>query len=313
MSIARSLRVAAVPFTATARVTRLRRRPRLDGETRLDLVSHLDELRRRLTICAIAILGGFAVAFAVHAQIIEALTQPLGDAKPVTLGVAEPFMTAVRVSFMTALAITLPILLFQTWSFISPACKAGTRRTVAGFVAAGSVVFIGGVLFAYFFALPGAIGFLTQFDANLYDVQVRAQEYLTFAAAVLLSVGLVFQLPIALLALVRFRVLSHGNLKRNRKIAYVSLAALAVLMPGVDPVTTTMWLVPLFFLYEGTVLVAGRYERRLEKAGLATETLLERRFRAKHASDDEDIDFSGSQHADDGAEILQFRRRLGLD
>lgn len=306
MTASRTRRAAAAPLAATARVIRMRRRPKVDGSTRLDFVDHLGDLRGRLLIASITILVAFIGAFIVHGRIIEALTSPLNGVPPVTLGVAEPFMTAVRVSFMTAVAISLPVLLWQLWGFVAPACKDATRKTVALFVTAGSVLFVGGVAFGYWFALPQAVGFLTQFDAHLYDTQVRAADYLTFAAAVLLSVGLVFQLPIALLALVRFRILSHGTLKKHRRIAYVLLAALAVALPGVDPVTTTMWLVPLFFLYEGTVLIAGRYEKRLAKAGMATETMLDRKITARaerKAAEEAEIE---------DAEILEFRRTIGL-
>lgn len=87
-----------------------------------------------------------------------------------------------------------------------------------------------------------------------------------FACAVLMSVGLVFQLPVVLLALVRFRILSHSILTNNRKIAYISLMALAVAMPGVDPVTTTMWLIPLGIMFEVSVMLARRVERKARKA-----------------------------------------------
>ncbi|MCW2949479.1 MAG: Sec-independent protein translocase, TatC subunit, partial [Thermoleophilia bacterium] len=230
------------PARFAARVAK--RRGKLSREDRLDLIGHLGELRTRLMISAITVFVAAIGAFLVHKQLIAALTAPLGDTEPVTLGVAEPFMTSIKVSFMAAFAVSLPVLLWQMWSFVAPATAAGVRKTVLGFVTAGTALFVTGIAFAYLIALPNAIGFLIGFDADLYNVQVRAQEYLTFAAAVLVSVGLVFQLPIALLALVRFRVLSHGLLKKYRRYAYVALAALAVVLPGVDPVTTAMWLVP---------------------------------------------------------------------
>ena len=332
MSSATDPRDASASAGASVRSLAQRRRRKLEREDRLDLLGHLGELRTRLIVCSITLLVAAIGAFFVHKQLISALTAPLGDAKPVTLGVAEPFMTSIKVSFMAAFAISLPVLLWQLWSFVAPATAQNVRRTVLGFVLGGSVLFVVGVGFAYLIALPSAIGFLVGFDADLYNVQVRAQEYLTFAAAVLLSVGLVFQLPIGLLALVRFRVLSYGLLKKYRRYAYIVLAALAVVMPGVDPVTTCMWLVPLFVLYEGTILVAWRYERRLARDGKATETVLER-FMARRGDDDTpgareraatgsatgsptDID-GASPFADAGpiheAEILEFKRKLGLE
>lgn len=266
------------------------RRPRAEPPERLDVVGHFDELRRRLFVTLGTILGTAVVTFVFHADLVRALTRPLGDVEPVTLGVAEPFMTALRISLLAAMAISFPVLAWQGWSFVSPAWQPRIRRTVLGFAAGGSALFFTGVAFGYAIALPSAVRFLTTFDAELYDTQVRASEYLTFAAAVLLSVGLVFQLPVVLLALVRFRILSCGMMRRNRRFAYLALAVLAVVMPGVDPVTTTMWMVPLVILFEATILIAWRYERRLEREGTATETMVERllRERAERRAEDEE-------------------------
>lgn len=296
-------RLGSVPIAA-GRLLRRVRSWRSADDRRLGLVGHLGELRVRLGIAAASVFVAFIGTFAVHGWLLEQLNEPLGGAQPVTLGVAEPFMTAVRISFMAAMAVALPVLLWQIWSFVAPACERHVRRTVLGFVAAGAMLFVAGAALGYFVALPQAIGFLVGFDAELYDVQVRAQEYYTFAAAVLLSVGLVFQLPVVLLGLVRFQVLSHSMLVRHRRIAYVSLCALAVLMPGVDPVTTSMWIVPLFVLFEGTILVARRYERRLERAGLAGG---DGAAAAQHDRTEDD-----DQDEDDDADVADIERRLGL-
>ncbi|MCW2960288.1 MAG: Sec-independent protein translocase, TatC subunit [Thermoleophilia bacterium] len=247
------------------------RRTQVAADEQLKLVDHLGELRRRLVISCSSLLVGFVGVFLVHTELIALLNEPLNGLKPVTLGVAEPFMTAVKVSFMGAIGIALPILLWQLWGFIAPACEAKWRRSVAGYVATGTILFITGVTFAYIIALPQAVGFLINFDSQLYDVQVRAQEYYTFAAAVLLSVGLVFQLPVVLVSLVRFRVLKYETLRSNRRIAYVALVGLAVLMPGVDPVTTSMWIVPLAIFYEVSILLARRWDKqRIKREALAS-------------------------------------------
>ena len=234
----------------------------LDRDARVGMVDHLDELRRRLMWAIATLTLGFAGAFAVHERIIEALNAPLNGAQPVTLGIAEPFMTAIKVSAFAALLLAFPVLMWHIWRYVAPTFELHVRRTVAVYVGCGTVLMATGVAFAYFVALPSAVSFLTSFDSELYDVQVRAQEYYVFASAVLLSVGAVFQLPVVLLALVRFRILSHAMLSGNRKIAYVSLMALAVLMPGVDPVTTLMWVVPLGVMFEVSVLLARHVERR---------------------------------------------------
>ncbi len=245
---------------------RLLSRGVLAPDARLDTVAHLDELRRRL-IASLLVLGvAFGVAFAWHGELIHLLNAPLRGGQPVTLGITEPFFTALKVSAFAAFLGSFPVLMWHLWRYVAPTVAPGIRRAVATYVAAGTLLMAFGVLFAYLVALPSAVGFLTGFDDHLYDVQVRAQEYYVFASAVLLAVGFVFQLPVVLLALVRFRVLTHAMLAGNRKIAYVGLMALAVLMPGVDPVTTLMWVLPLGVMYEVSVLLARRVERRALRA-----------------------------------------------
>jgi len=259
---------------ATAPLRKARPRPVLDSEAKLDVVGHLDELRKRLLVAVVALTAGFGGAFAIHKWVIDRLNEPLNGTQPVTLSIAEPFMTAMKVSIMLAFAFAFPVLMWQLWRYIAPTFQVHVRRSVATYVGSGSVLLVVGMAFGYFIALPSAVGFLTSFDADLYDVQVRAQDYYMFATAVLLSVGLVFQLPVILLGLVRFRIVSRAQLAGNRKIAYVSLTALAVLMPGVDPVTTTMWIVPLGLLFEASIVLAHFTEKRAAKQ-LAAESASE--------------------------------------
>lgn len=98
----------------------------------------------------------------------------------------------------------------------------------------------GGIAFGYGIALPAALKFLTTYDHNLYDIQIRARDYISFSITVLIAVGLVFELPLVVVALVRLGILSAHTLRTNRRISYVTVAAIAVALPGVDPVATTM-------------------------------------------------------------------------
>ncbi|MCW2923978.1 MAG: Sec-independent protein translocase, TatC subunit, partial [Thermoleophilia bacterium] len=245
---------------------RMRVRSVTERDQRMNVVEHLDELRSRLMATVVTLLLAFVGAFWFHDHLIAWLNDPLEGGPPVTLSITEPFMTACKVSFITAFAVAFPVLMWHLWRYIAPSFDLGIRRTVATYVGWSTVLMAAGVAFGYFVALPSAVHFLTHFDKDLYNVQVRASEYYMFACMVLLSVGLVFQLPVVLLALVRFRILSHSLLANNRKIAYISLMALAVVMPGVDPITTTMWMVPLAIMFEVSVLMARRVERRARLA-----------------------------------------------
>lgn len=229
-----------------------------------ELVDHLGELRARLAVSLGALAVGFAVGYAFHARLIELLNQalPAGRRHPVTLGVAEPFTTSIKISLCAGLVLAFPVILWQAWSFFAPALADGTQRVIGWFVVASTLLFAGGVVFAYRLALPAAVHFLTSYDSDLYDIQVRASSYYSFALLVLLAVGLVFELPIVVLGLVRLGITSSAKLRRNRRIGYVAVAALAVALPGVDPVTTAFEMVPLLVLYESSIWLSVIFERR---------------------------------------------------
>ncbi|WP_411278009.1 twin-arginine translocase subunit TatC [Gaiella sp.] len=236
---------------------------RLGTDEEATVVEHLTELRHRLLISVSAIVPAFMVAFYFHEQLIEWLMVPLPpDKNLVTLAVLEPFTTAVKVSAMAAIAVVLPILIWQVWGFLAPAVDEATQRTLRVFIALGTGLFAIGVAFAYFVILPRAIDFLTNFDDNLYDVQIRASYYLSFTALVLLASGIAFEMPMFILALVRIRVLSSAKLRRNRRIGYPLMLAFAVLLPTVDPVSLAFEVIPLLILFETSIWLSVMMEKR---------------------------------------------------
>jgi len=236
---------------------------RLDHGEEATLVEHLDELRSRLIIALVAIVPAFILTFAFHERIMEWLAAPLPDDKKlVTLGVVEPFTVSIKVSMIAALAITLPIILWQIWAFLAPAVDPHFQRVVTIFVLLATALFVIGVLFMYYVVLPRALDFLTSYDDNIYDIQVRASYYYSFAALTLLAGGLGFLMPIFVLALVRLRVLTTQRMRSNRSIAYVLLLVFAILLPTVDPVSLLFETVPLLILYESSIWLAVFMERR---------------------------------------------------
>jgi sec-independent protein translocase protein TatC len=236
---------------------------RLDHGEEATLVEHLDELRSRLIIALFAIIPLFLLTFVFHEQIMEWLTGPLpNDKKLVTLGVTEPFTTSVKVSMIAALALALPIVLWQAWAFFAPAVQPHFERVVLMFVVLATALFVTGVAFMYTIVLPRALDFLTSYDTELYDIQIRASYYYTFAAMTLLAGGLAFLMPIFVLGLVRLRVLTSDRLRKNRRIAYVLLLAFAILLPTVDPVSLAFETIPLLFLFEMSIWLSVFMEKR---------------------------------------------------
>ena len=241
---------------------------RLGHEEVAGLVDHLGELRTRVALSALALVVGTIVAWLFHVQIIEWLNAPLprGTSQPVTFGVTEPFMTSLKVSLYAGFALALPVILWQFWSFVAPAVDPAAQRAIAGLVGFAVLLLVVGVAFGYSVALPAAIHFLTDFDSELYNIELRASSYYSFALLTLLSVGLVFQLPIFVLGLVRVGLTSAARLRRNRRVGYVIVTVVAVALPGVDPVTTLIELIPLLLLFEGSIWLAAILERRWRAA-----------------------------------------------
>ncbi len=231
------------------------------------LVEHLTELRQRLVISLIAIVPAFIIAFAFHNRLIQWLLELLPPDKDlVTLGVTEPFTTAVKVSMIAAIAVVLPLLLWQIWSFLAPALDESTQRILTVFVIIATALFAAGVAFCYFVVLPKALDFLTSFDDDLYNVQIRASYFLTFVAMTLLASGIAFEMPIFILALVRIGVLTSARLRRNRRLGYVLMVAFAILLPTVDPVSLAFEVLPLLVLFELSIWLSVFMERRWERS-----------------------------------------------
>lgn len=243
---------------------------RLQHGEEATLVEHLGELRTRLLISLAAIFLPAIVLFVgFRERLIEALVAPLPDDKNlITLGVTEPFFTSLKVCFFAGLAIALPIVLYQLWSFLAPAFEERMQRTVAIASAIGAALFAGGVAFAYVVVLPKALAFLTNFNEDLFEVDIRASYYFSFVLVALLGMGLVFEMPIFVLTLVRLRIVTSDQLRRNWRVGVVVVVLVAILLPTVDPVSLAFEVVPLLALYFLSVWIATIMERRWEAAEL---------------------------------------------
>ena len=243
---------------------------RLDHGEEVTLVEHLEELRQRIFVCIGALLVGFIVAYVFHRQVLDALNRylPKHTAKPFTLGVAEPFLTVMKLCLWGALLLALPVLLWQLWAFLAPAVEANVERKIFWLVFAAAGLLVAGIVFGYFVALPAAVHYLTNYDKHQFDIHVGAASYYSFVTMVLLAMGLVFELPLFVLALVALGILSYRQLSKNRRMGYFIVAAIAVALPGVDPVTTAIEIAPLWVLFELSIQLSRVVERRRTRANL---------------------------------------------
>src|SRR5918995_2082421 len=226
-------------------------------EDRLTLVEHLDELRTRIVISIAAFAVAFGLCFWQNDRLLEIANKPLpDDLVPITFGVAEPFTTTVSVSAYAALVIALPVILYQVYAFVLPALTDRERRVVVPFLVMVPILFVAGVVFGYFVVLPAATDFLLNFNENDFNVQVRARDYYSFFTLTLGLMGLIFQMPIGILAVTRLGIVTPTQLTQNRRYAVLVIAVVAMLLPGTDPVTMVISMVPLILLFEGSLLLA---------------------------------------------------------
>jgi sec-independent protein translocase protein TatC len=235
-------------------------------DERLTLVEHLDELRTRIIVC-VAVLGvAVGLCFWQNHLILHLINAPLPAHKqPFTLSPTEPFLTTFKVSAYAGIILALPIILYQGYAFVLPALSPAERRVIVPFLVLVPFLFIAGVVFGYLVVLPAAIKFLLHFNNDQFRVEVRASEYYSFVTMTLLAMGVVFQVPMGILALSRLGIVSIEQLRHNRRYAYFVLAVIAMLLPGTDPITMLVELAPLILLYEFSIVLARIFGRPIAR------------------------------------------------
>jgi sec-independent protein translocase protein TatC len=225
---------------------------------KLSLVDHLDELRTRLYVC-VAVFGvALALCFWQSDLLLEVASLPLPEAhrRLITFGVTEPFTTTLTVAGYAAVVLSLPVLLYELYAFLLPAFSRREQRAIVPLLALIPALFIAGVAFGYFVVLPAAAGFLLNFNDTQFNVQLRAADYYGFFATTLLACGVVFQVPVGILAVTRLGIVDVEQLRHNRRYAYLLCAVVAAALPGVDPVSMLLETAPLIALYEFSILLA---------------------------------------------------------
>lgn len=248
-----------------------RRLKPISHEDRLSLVEHLDELRTRIVIAAVAFGVALALCFWQNDLILELLNRPLSgnedqllseQGKPVTLGVAEQFTTTLMVSAYAALLLALPVVLYQAYAFVLPAFSPAERKVALPLLLLVPLLFIAGVLFGYLVVLEPALNFLLGFNADEFTTALRARDYYSFVGLALILLGVLFQIPVGVLGVTRLGIVTPAQLQRNRRYAILAIAVLAALGPSIDPVTMLLTMVPLALLYELSIQLAKAFGRR---------------------------------------------------
>jgi sec-independent protein translocase protein TatC len=247
-------------------------------EDRLTLVEHLDELRTRIIVCIVVLGASLVLCFWQNHLLLEIASGPLpGDHdKLLTFGVTEAFTTTLTVATYGALILAMPVLIYQAYAYVLPAFSDAERRVILPILLLAPLLFLAGVAFAYFVVMPPAVNFLLGFNDTKFNIQVRARDYYSFFSTTMLAGGLIFQLPLALVAVTRLGIVSVEQLAGNRRYAYLAIAILAAALPGVDPVSMLIEMVPLLVLFELSILIARAFGSPKAAGGLVRPSTQER-------------------------------------
>ena len=237
---------------------------RLGPTEQVSVVEHLEELRRRIVISIIALVIAFVGMYIVRGPLIEVLEAPVPSEvdRLVTLGPTEPLITILKVCFWAAIIVALPVWLYQLYAYVVPAVGHQSRRKALLVVAAVSALFLVGVAFGYFVVLPVALEFLLSFGGDAFATELRAGEYFGFATTLLLATGLVFEVPVAMVALARLGVADAAFYRRQWRYAIVVIAIIAAILPGGDPFTMILLMIPQIILYQVGIWLSAAFGGR---------------------------------------------------
>jgi sec-independent protein translocase protein TatC len=228
-------------------------------DERMTLVEHLDELRSRIIVCLVALGLAFGLCFWQSELLFDIAREPLDGRELTTLSPTEPFFTTVELAGYGAAILVLPLLFYQLYAFVLPAFSPHERSVLRPFLVAVPLLFLAGVAFAYFVVMPAAIQFLLNFNEAEFNTFVRAKEYFSFFGLTLLAMALLFQIPIVMLSLTRLEIVAPDFFARNRRYAIFIISVVAAALPGGDPVSMILIMLPLIVLYEASIVVARRF------------------------------------------------------
>jgi sec-independent protein translocase protein TatC len=246
----------------------VKRARRVKPDEQLTLVEHLDELRTRIIVVLAVLTVGVSVCFWQSGSLLKFLAHPLPDPiefrKGGTFLATSPLdalMTSISIAIYGGLLLTLPIATYQFYAFVIPAFAESYHKHFRPLILLIPVLFTCGVVFGWYLVVPPALDFLYGFNADAFNQQPRAREYIQFVMLTLLAMGVVFEMPAIMLVLARMGVVSSAMMRRHWRISIVALAVLAMLLPGVDPISYIVEFIPLLLLYGLSYFIVAAVER----------------------------------------------------
>ena len=242
-------------------------------EQKTSVLSHLRELRRRLLWSVlVVVLAAFACFFFVE-QIFEILKAPAGDINLIFIEMTEGFITYMKISLTGGIVLAMPFLIYQFLMFVLPALTRQERKSVFILMPLITAVFVGGLLFGYYFLLPPATGFLLTFGTEVAEAQIRMSNYVNFVTRLLLAIGIMFELPVVTSFLARMGVITSKWLAERRRIMIIfSFVLAAFITPTPDIFNQSIVAGTMIILYEISIWLAKLMQRRRTAAATEPES-----------------------------------------
>lgn len=240
------------------------------AEEKSPFTSHLDELRKRIIICIVAVAVGFFGSYFFAEQIFDILIKPLQAELPpdsmfIFTGLPEAFFVYLKLSLFGGILLASPVLLWEVWCFVAPGLYDQEKKYVYPFVIFSTVLFATGVSFGYFVVFPIAFKFFMGYSSEIIKPLPSIKEYLNFSCKLLFAFGVVFELPLFTLFLAKIGLVNEKMLRSKRKFAILGIFAVAAILTPPDVVSQILMALPLLVLYEISILVAKYFGKKEEE------------------------------------------------
>jgi sec-independent protein translocase protein TatC len=235
----------------------------IDKTTTMTLVEHLEELRRRLIVIVLSVLGAAVIGFLLSRPVLALLRDRLPEAnRELTfLAPADALTAQLKIAGFLGIAMAMPIILWQLWRFVGPGLTPRERRYVWPVIGAAMILFVTGVLIGYL-VIPYTLQFLLNFSQGLATPNLTIDGYIGFVTTMMLAFGLVLEFPIVLVGLARVGVLNYRRIASRRRWAVLAIVLFAiVLTPGGDPISPLILSGVMFILFEGSLLIIRLFKR----------------------------------------------------
>jgi sec-independent protein translocase protein TatC len=226
----------------------------LPGEVEMTFFGHLEELRTRIFYILIAVVGGAAGCFTVAKQLVSLLEVPARGVKFLQLTPGEYFFVSIKVAGYGGILVATPVIIYQVIQFVLPGLTRRERRLVLPVVLGSSVLFVGGLLFAYYLLIPAALNFLVSYGADVVEQLWSIERYFEFILVLLLATGLLFQVPVVQILLALLGIVTSVQMVKSwRAVVMAAMIVGAVVTPSTDPITQSLLAGAVLGLYFGGV------------------------------------------------------------